>query len=124
MKKFFISTGKQVSLDGLMTIGMLENGLKTADFMCLDDVAVEPFNGKCRVQIMHDGNVYVTELPRRIRNRAIFREDNASLSHGRDGRWYFCFSLDDSELEQLPGKLVQQASAIAGKVIRDLISKS
>lgn len=107
-----------------MTFGEGEKGLRNADFMCLDDVAVEPFNGKCRVQIMHDGNVYVTELPRRIRNRAIFREDNASLSHGRDGRWYFCFSLDDSELEQLPGKLVQQASAIAGKVIRDLISKS
>ncbi len=124
MKKKKSSTESSVCVDGFMTFGEGEKGLRSADFMCLDDVAVEPFNGKCRVQIMRDGNVYVTELPRRIRNRAIFREDNASLSHGRDGRWYFCFSLDDSELEQLPGKLVQQTSAIAGKVIRDLISKS
>ena len=107
-----------------MSFGKLENGLRNADFACCEDVSVEPFSGNCKVQIMRDGNVYITERPRRVRGKAVFREDNASLSHGRDGRWYFCFSLDDSELEQLPGKLVQQASAIAGKVIRDLISKS
>ena len=124
MKKFFISTGKQVSLDGLMTFGMLETGLRTLDFECCEDVEAEPFKGDFHVQGMRDGNVYMQQKPKRVRNKDIFREDNASLSHGRDGRWYFCFSLDDSELEQLPGKLVQQASAIAGKVIRDLISKS
>jgi hypothetical protein len=36
---------------------------------------------------------------------------------GHDGRWYFNFSLDEDQLEQLPHKLVHQASAIAQKVI-------
>ena len=121
MKKFFISTERQVSLDGLMTIGMLENGLITADFMSCEDVEMEKFSGIFKVQGMHDGNVYMTQRPKRIRNKAIFRDDNASLSQGQDKRWYFYFSLDENQLEQLPEKLVHQASAIAQKVIRELI---
>jgi hypothetical protein len=70
---------------------------------------------------MRDGNVYMTQQPKRVRNKAIFRDDNASLSQGQDKRWYFCFSLDENQLEQLPEKLVRQASAIAQKVIRELI---
>ena len=118
-----ISTGRQVTLDGLMTIGMLENGLKIADFMCCEDVEVEAFSGTFKVEGMHDGNVYMTQLPKRIRNKAIFRDDNASLSQGQDKRWYFCFSLDEDQLEQLPEKLVRQASAIAQKVLWNLIMK-
>ncbi len=121
MKKIFISTERQVSLDGLMTIGMLENGLITADFMSCEDVEMEKFSGIFKVQGMHDGNVYMTQRPKRIRNKAIFRDDNASLSQGQDKRWYFYFSLDENQLEQLPEKLVHQASAIAQKVIRELI---
>lgn len=121
MKKIFISTERQVSLDGLMTIGMLENGLITADFMSCEDVEMEKFSGIFKVQVMHDGNVYMTQRPKRIRNKAIFRDDNASLSQGQDKRWYFYFSLDENQLEQLPEKLVHQASAIAQKVIRELI---
>ena len=60
---------------------------------------------------------------RRIRNKAIFRDDNASLSQGQDKRWYFYFSLDEDQLEQLPDKLVRQAGAIAQKVLRELILK-
>ena len=121
MKKIIISTERQASLDGLMTIGMLENGLHMADFMCCEDIELDAFSGTFKVQVMRDGNVYLTEKPKRVRNKAIFRDDNASLSQGQDKRWYFYFSLDEDQLEQLPEKLVHQASAIAQKVIRELI---
>ena len=123
MKKIIITTEKQVTLDGLLTIGMLENGLKTSDFLCCADVEMEAFSGTFKVQGMRDGNVYMTQQPKRIRNKAIFRDDNASLSQGQDKRWYFYFSLDEDQQEQLPEKLVHQASAIAQKVIRELIKK-
>ena len=116
-----ITIERQVTLDGMMTIGMLENGLKTADFQCCEDIEMETFSGTFKVQGMRDGNVYMTQIPKRVRNKAIFRDDNASLSQGQDRRWYFYFSLDEDELELLPGKLVRQASAIAQKVIRELI---
>ena len=112
---------RMVTLDGMMTFGQLENGLHTADFECCEDVEMEPYIAHCKVQAMRDGNVYVTELPKRIRNKAIFRDDNASLSQGQDKRWYFYFSLDEDQLEQLPEKLVSQASAIAQKVISEII---
>lgn len=118
-----ISTENQVTLDGLMTIGMLENGLRSADFMCCEDVEMDAFSGTFKVQGMRDGNVYMTEQPKRVRNKALFRDDNASLSQGQDKRWYFYFSLDEDQLEQLPDKLVRQASAIAQKVLRELILK-
>ena len=121
MKKIIISTERQVTLDGMMTIGMLENGRKTAYFQCCEDIEMETFSGTFKVQGMRDGNVYLAECPKRIRNKAIFRDDNASLSQGQDRRWYFYFSLDEDELELLPEKLVRQASAIAQKVIRELI---
>ena len=107
-------------LDGFMAV-CLENNLHILDFMCCEDVQMEAFAGKCKVEMMHDGNVYISELPKRRRNKAIFRDDNASLSQGQDKRWYFYFSLDEDQLDQLPEKLVHQASAIAQKVIRELI---
>ncbi len=106
-----------------MTIGMLENGLHMADFMCCEDIELDAFSGTFKVQVMRDGNVYLTEKPKRVRNKAIFRDDNASLSQGQDKRWYFYFSLDENQLEQLPEKLVRQASAIAQKVMRRLLVK-
>ena len=112
---------RQVTVDGMMVFGQTEDGLKTADFECCEDVEMQAFTAKCKVQIMRDGNVYITELPKRVRNQAIFREDNSSLSQGQDKRWYFYFSLDENELQQLPEKLVRQASAIAQKVLRQLI---
>ena len=123
MKKIIVSTERQASLDGLMTIGMLENGLHMADFMCCEDIELDAFSGTFKVQVMRDGNVYLTEKPKRVRNKAIFRDDNASLSQGQDKRWYFYFSLDENQLEQLPEKLVRQASAIAQKVMRRLLVK-
>ena len=123
MKKIIITTEKQAMLDGLMTLGILENGLRIADFQCCEDVELDAFSGTFKVEGKRDGNVYMTEMPKRIRNKAIFRDDNASLSQGQDKRWYFYFSLDEDQLEQLPEKLVRQASAIAQKVLRELILK-
>ena len=111
----------QVMVEGLMTFGMLETGLRTLEFECCEDVEAEPFKGDFHVQGMRDGNVYMQQKPKRVRNKAIFRDDNASLSQGQDKRWYFYFSLDEDQLEQLPEKLVRQASAIAQKVLRELI---
>ena len=111
-------------LDGLMTLGMLENGLRTADFMCCEDVEMEAFIAKCKVQGMRDGNIYMTELPKRMRNKPLFRDDNSSLSLGRNGRYYFYFSLDEDRIGELPEQLVRQASAIAQKVIRELVHNS
>ena len=111
---------REVTVDGMMVFGQTEDGLKTADFECCEDVEMQAFIAKCKVQIMRDGNVYITELPKRVRNQAIFREDNSSLSHGQDGRYYFYFSIDESRVGELPEQLVRQASAIANKVIRKL----
>ena len=123
MEKIIISTERQVMLDGLMTLGLLENGLRIADFTCCEDVELDAFSGTFKVEGKRDGNVYMTEKPKRIRNKALFRDDNCSLSQGQDKRWYFYFSLDEDQLEQLPEKLVRQASAIAQKVLRGLILK-
>ena len=107
-----------------MTFGMLENGLRTADFNCCEDVEMEAFIANFKVQGMRDGNVYMTELPKRVRNKPLFRDDNSSLSLGRDGRYYFYFSLPEEMVEQLPEQLVRQAGAIAQKVIRELVHHS
>lgn len=117
------NSSKQISVDGLMTFGELNNGLHTADFMCGEDVELEAYAAKCKVQVMRDGNVYVTELPKRIRNKAIFRDDNCSLSLGRDGKFYFVFTLPQELVDELPEQLVSQAGAIAQKVLRNIIYK-
>lgn len=121
MKKIVISPERQVMLDGLLTLGLLENGLRVADFQCCEDVLLDAFSGTFKVQVMRDGNIYMQQKPQRVRNKAIFRDDNASLSQGQDKRWYFYFSLDEDQLELLPEKLVKQAGAIAQKVMRELI---
>jgi hypothetical protein len=116
-----ISIQRQVTLEGMMVFGKLENGLLTADFECCEDVEMEGCITTCKVQVMRDGNVYMTELPKRIRNRAIFRDDNCSLSHGRNGRYYFVFSMSEERVEEIPYQLVRQAKAIAGKVLKEFI---
>lgn len=108
----------EMTLNGMMTFGKCENGLRFADFECCEEVEMEPFVGDCKVQVMRDGNVYITERPKRIRNRALLRDDNSSLSLGQNGRFYFVFSMPAAELDKLPAQLVRQASAIAGKFMR------
>ena len=124
MKKIRVSTENQLTLDGMMTFGKLETGLRTLDFMCCEDAEMEAFEGNFRVQAMRDGNVYLTEKKKRVRNKPIFREDNSSLSLGHDGRYYFYFSLPKEMVEDLPNQLVLEASAIAAKVMRQLLMYS
>ena len=111
---------KEITLDGLMTIGRVEN-LIHAEFMCCEDVRIDATVTNCKVQLMRDGNVYITELPKRVKNKPMFRDDNCSLSLGRDGRYYFVFSLPEQLVDELPKELVRQASAIAQKVMKNLI---
>ena len=103
-------------MEGQMCLGVTDNGLKTLDFMCTEYVELEPFAARCRVQAMRDGNVYITELPKLKRNTPLFREDNSSLTLGRDGKYYFCFILPEGQVKQLPDRLVHQALSIAQKV--------
>lgn len=104
-------------VEGLLALGMLETGLRTLDFECCEDIGAEPFEGCFKVQGMRDGNVYMTEQKKRIRNKAIFREDNSALSLGQNHRYYFVLTLDESMLEELPVRLVTQAKAIARKLV-------
>ena len=106
------------TMEGQMTMGETDNGLKMLDFMCTEYVEMEPFLANCRVQGMRDGNVYITERPKQKHNTPIFREDNSSLTLGRDGKYYFCFILPEQQLDILPDRLVHQALAIAQKVDR------
>ena len=108
-------------VDGLMTFGETDNGLHTLDFMCTECVEMEPFLANCRVQGMRDGNVYITERPKQKHNTPLFREDNSSLTLGRDGKYYFCFILPEELVKQLPDRLVHQALAIAQKVDRTIL---
>lgn len=110
-----------VSLDGMMTFSRFKNGTHAVDFECCEDVNMESFSARCRMQVMRDGNVYITELPKRVKKKALYREDNCSLSLGRDGRYYFVFSIPEQLVGELPQKLVSQASAIAHKVMMDMI---
>lgn len=108
-------------VDGMMAFGKLENGQRTLDFECCEEVAAEPFTGTFKVQGMRDGNVYMTEKPKRHKNNSIFRDDNCSLSHGQNRKYYFVFTLDDDRISELPQLLVSQAGAIAQKVLREII---
>jgi hypothetical protein len=86
MKKIIISSERQVTLDGLMTLGKLENGLRTADFACCEDVETEAFSGNFKVQGMRDGNLYMEQLKKRLRNNALLirKAKHGRLSATRD----------------------------------------
>jgi hypothetical protein len=109
---------RQVTLEGMIVFSKLETELRTADFECCEDVEMEPFEGIFKVQGMRDGNLYMTEKPKRVRNQAIFRDDNSSLSLGRNGKYYFVFSMSEERVEEIPHELVRQAKGIAGKFIK------
>lgn len=113
---------KPVMLDGYMAVSE-ENNLHILDFVCCEDVQMDAFTGKCKVELMRDGNVYISELPRRHKNKPIFRDDNCSLSHGHNGKFYFVFTMDDDRLGELPQQLIQQAGNIARKVLKEIIFK-
>ena len=109
---------RTTTLNGMMTFGLVDNNLHILDFCSTDFAEVEPFIADCKVQAMRDGNVYITEKPKRVRNTPIFREDNSTFSLGRDERYYFVFSMEKRQVKQLPDALVHQALSIAQKVKR------
>lgn len=113
-------TKKEITVDGMMSFNELKNGLFGADFVCCEDVILEPFTGLCKVQAMCDGNVYITEKPKRIRNKPLFRQDHSSLSLGRDMKYYFILSMDAEEVEELPVTLVEEALEASLKMIEQL----
>ena len=108
-------------MEGQMCLGVTDNGLKILDFICTECVEMEPFLANCKVQGMRDGNVYITERPKQKHNTPIYREDNSSLTLGRDGKYYFCFILPEGQVKQLPDRLVHQALSIAQKVERTIL---
>ncbi len=107
---------RTVTLDGMMTFGKLENGLRACDFACIETVQMEPFAAHCKVQAMRDGNVYITEQKPRLRNKPLFRQNHSSLSLGRDGKYYFVFQLPASEVDVLGSKLMHEALETALKL--------
>ena len=117
------TSGKTTSLTGLMTFGTTDDNKHIMDFVCTEYVEMEAFVADCKVQAMRDGNVYITERPKRVRGKALFREDNSTLTLGRDGKYYFVFTLSKQQQKALPEKLVHQALAIAQKVERMLAEK-
>ena len=106
------------TLNGMMTFGMNDKGQKMLDFVCTEGAEIEPFTADCKVQAMHTGDVYITEKPRRVKNTPLFREDNCTLTLGRDGRYYVVFTMEKGRLKELPERLVRQSLAIARKVER------
>ena len=115
---------KPIEAEGVMTYGQLENGLHIFDFQCLEAVEMVEVCANFKVRQMRDGNIYMTEIPKRERNTPIFRDDNSSLSLGKDGKYYFFFALPEQLVDNLPAELVRQASAIANKVIRELLTSN
>lgn len=116
IKSIMGTKNTSVTLDGFATIEMLKNKLHRVDFHCTEDVRMEGFSGTFSVQAMYDGNIYVTEKARRKRNRPLFRQDNSSLSLGRNGRYYFIFSLAEERIEELPERLKKETAEVVRKI--------
>ena len=121
--KIEINPEKTTTVDGMMTIGRTDNGRNVLDFKATELVEITPFIADCKVQVMHDGNTYITEKPKRIHNKPLFREDNSSLTIGRDGKYHFIFTMPAEQVDELPEQLVLQALAIAQKVERHILKR-
>ena len=111
----------QTTLNGMMTFGKNDNGLRLMDFACCEEVMMESFTGDFKVQAMRDGNVYITEKKKRKYNKPLFREDHSSLSLGFDGVYYFTFRLSAELVDELPEKLAHEALTIAQKVVNEIL---
>ena len=100
MKKITqVLIGKQVTLEGMMTFSQSETGLRTLDFMCCEDAQAVPFVGCFKVQGMRDGNVYMTEKKRPVRNNALLirKAAHGRLSGTRDHAWQLTLKVFASE---------------------------
>ena len=116
-------THKNVDYEAIVSLEELKNGLRLADIVSCDDVYVEAFLGKCKVQILRDGHIIIHELPKRVKNKAIFRDDNSSFTLGRDGKYYFVFTMPEQLVYEIPYQLKRQAVAIAEKIEEALALK-
>ena len=117
-----IDPERTINVDGMMSFDRTDSGLNVLEFMATELVEVPASISTCKVQVMRDGNVYITEKPKRVRNTPIFREDNCTFSLGHDGRYYFVFSMEKGQVKHLPDRLVHQALAIAQKVERTILN--
>ena len=114
---------KDVNYEALVNLGELKNGLRIANIVSCEDVEVEGFIGRCKVQLLHDGHIEIVQLPKRLRNKPIFRDDNCTFTLGKDGRYYFVFTMPEQLIFEIPGQLRCQAGAIAAKIEEALAIK-
>ena len=118
MEKTIKKTKREnLEVNGFMVLGEFDNKMRLADFVCSEDVEVTPFRGNCKVQLMHDGNMYITELPKRVKNKPLMRQTHSSFSLGKDKRYYFIFSLSAEDLHLLPALLIKEAKAIVKYIL-------
>lgn len=116
---------KPISVDGMLTIVKDEQGLNLMDFDGYDDFDAREISGLYKVKGSFDSKLIMEEKPKRNRgNKPLFKDDNSSLSLGKDGIYYFRFQLPERMIDELPGRLVRQSSAIAQKVIRELLTNN
>ena len=116
---------KPISVDGMLTIVKDEQGLNLMDFDGYDDFDAREISGLYKVKGSFDSKLIMEEKPKRNRgNKPLFKDDNSSLSLGKDGIYYFRFQLPEHMIDELPTRLVRQSSAIAQKVIRELLTNN
>ena len=63
-----IQVEQSTTLNGMMTFGIIDNRQHILDFVNTGYAEMDPFIADCKVQGMRDGNVYITERPRRQRH--------------------------------------------------------
>ncbi len=112
-----------ITLEGLMNFGQLENGRRVCDFQSTDAVMMEPFSGKCRLQVMRNGSAYITELKKKRRGKPLFRLDHSSLSLGQNDVFYFVLMMPKEQIDKLAETLVWESGEAAMKVVRMLRTK-
>ena len=117
------TTHKDVNYEALVNLGELKDGLRIANIVSCEDIEVEGFIGRCKVQLLHDGHIQIVQLAKRHRNKPIFRDDNCTFTLGKDGRYYFVFTMPEQLIYEIPGQLRRQAGAIAAKIEEALALK-
>ena len=110
------TTHKDVNYEALVNLGELKDGLRIANIVSCEDVEVEGFIGRCKVQLLRDGHIEIVQLAKRHKNKPIFRDDNCTFTLGKDGRYYFVFTMPQALVYELPTQLSCQALNIAEKV--------
>jgi hypothetical protein len=115
-KKDLKKVSRDVTVDGLMTFGKLDNGLNQASFAPCEHVEITPYIGRFKVQLLNNGYLHLVQLAKRIRNSPLFRLAHSSFSYGKNAVYYYNFYIPDSEAERLPDLLEQEAHEAAERV--------